>query len=926
MTIFAQSGQLIAFNCISMALPNKVFCELCSLGVPMARKPEWLSLFLEEPLSAKKGGAARSLMGSSLQEHEVLGGACLVCYISQRSYEKDLAMNTRSLSSSNKSLKQLEQELGTSATQGLSRERVEDRQRMFGRNVLAESHASWPRLLVRQFTSLFIGMLIISAVILFFLESKLNAVIILGIVLVNGILTFLQEYRATRALELLKQHLQLFCPTIREGKLSLVPHDNLVPGDLVILEQGNYVPADVRLISGKVSIDESVLTGESAHAEKSSEVLPSEAQDVYGASNMAFLGTIVVSGSARALVIATGAHTIFGEVTKETLENFQQSGFQERLQSLSRFLLIVVSLTLPFVIGSHLLIKGLHIDLLELIVFGIALVIGLTPEMLPTVTTFALSKGAVLLAQHNVIVKRLSAIEDLGSITMLLTDKTGTLTENKLAVASWYEESGIPLRLYGYLVSRHETSDSFDHATQEALELQIKQEGASYALIDERPFDPDKRTSAVLVEKDGVRTLIVRGALEEISQHISPAAQAWVASHNEVGNRILAFAYKEHALSLTDADLAFAGCIAFTDPIKTTAAPALQKAQRLGIGIKMVTGDTKEVGGYVARSIGLSESLACAISGAEFQRLSEDEKKKALHEYVVFARFLPSQKYELVELFREHYTVGFLGDGINDAPALKAAHVGIVVQTASDLAKDASDVIMLRKSLFDVVFGIGIGRNVFSNTLKYIITSIASNFGNFYSLAIISLFIDFLPLLPRQILLVNMLSDFPMVAIATDTVDFEELKHPPSFVMRDIALSATIFGLISSLFDFIFFAFFMRLPAALLQTAWFTESILTEIVLIYSLRTRLPFYKARRPSGALMGLSALAMITTLSLPLMPFGSWLFHFAPLSGFQVLTILAIVASYFLVTEGIKIAYYSIMQKNFPALKSQKNLLRS
>lgn len=816
------------------------------------------------------------------------------------------------LTASSKHVDQLEKELVTSSTKGLSSGQVKSLQQAFGLNVLGSSHYLWPGLLKRQFTSTFILLLIGSAVALFFLESKINALIILGIVLVNGLMTFFQEYRATRALELLKEHLQLFCPTMRDGQLQLVPHDELVPGDLVILEQGNYVPADVRIVSGHIRVDESILSGESLQADKTSMILAEQAKDIYGATNMAFLGTMITAGSAKALVIATGSQTLFGEVSSQTLQNFQQSGFQERLSSLSRFLLIVVGLTLPCVLLSHILIKGSHIDILELLIFSIALVIGLTPEMLPTVTTFALSKGAVLLAQHNVIVKRLSAIEDLGSLTLLLTDKTGTLTENNLIVSSWYEEPAIPLRLFADLISRHLVTDAFDKATHQALSSADKELGVSYKIVDERPFDPDRRTSAVLIEKDGLKTLVVRGALDEICPTGVPdSARSWVTEQEAIGNRILAFGYQEDASSLDYTNLSFAGLISYTDPIKMTAAPALQKAQKLGIAIKMVTGDSKEVGCYVAKTIGLVDRLDCALTGAEFAVLTDEEKKEALSKYAVFARFLPSQKYELVELFRKDYSVGFLGDGINDAPALKAAHVGIVVQSASDLAKDACDILLLRKSLLDVVYGIGIGRNVFANTLKYITISIASNFGNFYSLALASLFVDYLPLLPRQILLVNMLSDFPMVSIATDTVDFEELRYPPHFSIKDIALSSTVFGLIGSLFDFIFFAFFYHAPAALLQSAWFIESILTEIVLIFSLRTRLPFYKARRPAWILVFLSIVITVLTFILPMLSIGDWLFHFTPLSSRDLLIIVGVVISYFLVTDSIKVAYYRIMQ---------------
>jgi Mg2+-importing ATPase len=825
-------------------------------------------------------------------------------------------MKIHLLSYTDKSIPFLEKELSTSSTQGLSFSQIATLQSSVPKLLVVKRYI-WPRLLLRQFTSIFIIMLIVSSIALFFLESKLNAILILSIVMVNGLLTFFQEYRASQALELLKQHLQLFCPTLREGKLELVPYEKLLVGDLVVLEQGNYVPADIRIVSGKIRIDESLLTGESAEQEKTGASLASEAQDIYGANNMAFFGTTISQGTAKGIVVATGSGTLFGEVSRETLQNFQQSGFQERLATLSRFLVIVIGITFPLILLSQLIIKGWHIDLLEVSIFAIALVIGLTPEMLPTVTTFALSKGAVLLAKHNVIVKRLSAIEDLGSITMLLTDKTGTLTKNSLALVSVYEEGTMPVRQLARMIACHETTDAFDKATREAL---AAEDTSEYTVLDEQPFDPVKRTSAILVQWGGEPLLIVRGTVEEICpQELTPEAQEWVSQHNAEGNRVLAYGYAEQAQSIEQRPVKVAGFLAFTDPIKETAASALLKARKLGIEVRMVTGDSKEVGCYVAKKIGLSSTLECAISGAEFELLSPEQKREAVRKYVVFARFLPTQKYELVELCRKHYTVGFLGDGINDAPALKAAHVGIVVQSASDLAKDSSDIIMLHKSLFDVVYGIGIGRNIFVNTIKYLITSIASNFGNFYSLAIASLFIDFLPLLPRQILLVNMLSDLPMVAIATDTVDFEELNHPPRFVMKDIAVSAAIFGMISSLFDFLFFACFKGSGPMRLQTAWFTESISTEIVLIYSLRTRLPFYKARRPSLTLMLLSAFVLCCTCVLPMIPWVVSMFHLIPLSLRDMATIAGIVLGYFLLNDRVKVAYYKNLMKARAAVGS-------
>jgi len=811
----------------------------------------------------------------------------------------------------------LEKKFGTSIKSGLSQKQAEELRKEFGANSIAQTDRIWLTLLKRQWSSPFIYLLCAASIASFLLESKLNGVLIFGILLVNSILGFYQEYRASKAVQLLKEQLQKFCLVVRDGKTTTRSHTELVPGDLIILEQGNYVPADVRIIEGKLTIDESALSGEPYAAAKTNTPLSQPAQDLYTATNIAFCGTMVSSGSARAIVLATASNTLFGELTAQSTQVLQYSSFQERLQSLSRFILGMVIITIPCIFFSHLLIKGFQIDFLELLLFSIALIIGLAPEALPTVMTFALSKGALMLANHNVIVKRLSAIEDLGSITLLCTDKTGTLTENKLTLVSTYAVPDIPFQQYLLLVSPKESSEPFDQAIWQTSTDQDLLDLTLYKSLAEDPYDTTKKSSSVLVAQGSEKVLIVRGANEEIMRRAARAelpseGKKWLLDQEKKGNRILAVGYKKGAESLDD-PLEFAGLIAFTDPIKATAEKAIRRAQDLHVCIKMITGDSKEIARYVAHSIGLDDRETCAITGTEFEALSLEDQKKAVQNYSVFARCLPAQKLQIVELLREEHTVGFLGDGINDAPALKAAHVGLVVQKGSDLAKDAADIILKGKSLNDIVYGIEIGRVICANTLKYLVISLTSNFGNFYSIALASLFIDFLPLLPRQILLNNMLTDFPMIALATDTVDEETLKHPPKFSVHDIALRSTVLGGVSSLFDFMFFRLFYYAPPAVLQTGWFIESALSELILIFSLRTRRPWFKARRPSMLLMGLSMLVGGICVLLPYTSVGTVFFSFVRLLGSDMATIGVLLLGYTIVSDSVKVVYMRYIHTN-------------
>jgi Mg2+-importing ATPase len=815
-------------------------------------------------------------------------------------------------------------ELKSSLESGLSSSDAEARLELHGENELRATGTTWWKIFGNQFKTPFVYLLIAAALISFAAGDGLDASIIILYVSVNALLGFYQEYRSEQALRALRQYLVLRAHVRRDGAEQTIEAQLLVPGDIVILSTGDVVPADLRILEcSGFSIDESVLTGESVSVHKDPETVNAKPQEmnVYAASNLAFAGTTVVSGKGFGLVVSTGAATSIGTIASLTVGTEEASAFSKGIRSFSQFILRIIILTIVLVFAANILIKGAHANIPELLIFSIALAVSVIPEALPVVTTLSLSRGALRLAKRKVVVKRLSAIEDLGSIEMLCTDKTGTLTENALTVSKIYGESAEVLAYANRASSEeHEKSrEPFDVALWRALSDE-RIEFAPAKVLRDVPFDPKRRRNTVIVSTEKGTELVTRGALEEVAALCADMSDAkreelskWAQERGNLGERVIAVAHKtlqgekisaaDHAFS----GLAFSGLVSFVDPIKESAAGAILKAKQLGIKVKIITGDSPEVAGAVAQSVGLVESSGETITGAEFSALSSEAQHDAVLRYSVFARVSPEEKFAVLRTLQEKYEVGFLGEGINDAPALKAAGVGIVVQGASGVAQEAADILLLEKDLEVIVDGIKEGRVVFANTLKYLKATLASNFGNFYAIAIGSLFIDFLPMLPIQILLVNLLSDFPMIAIATDSVDPSEVARPEKYRVQDVIVLATILGVVSTVFDFIFFAIYYRISPQSLQTNWFIESILTELLFLFSIRTRSFFLKGKAPSTILVWLSILAFCMTIILPFLPFGQAAFHLLEPNVWQLETTLGLVAIYFAATETTKLIYY-------------------
>ncbi|MEK7451854.1 MAG: HAD-IC family P-type ATPase, partial [Patescibacteria group bacterium] len=626
--------------------------------------------------------------------------------------------------------------------------------------------------------------------------------------------------------------------------------------------------------------------------------------------------------------VATGSESVVGSIGKLTVQTIRVSAFDEDMARFSGFILRLVLVTLAIVIGAHLIIQGDFSHFIELMIFAIALSVAVVPEALSVVITFAMSSGAHQLSKQKVVVKRLSAIEDLGGINVLCTDKTGTITENVMTVADVFGDRNQVIetasQLYASVCQKNEEiTNPFTKAILDVLSESSRQTLQAVRDKARLPFDPIRKFESAHILDQNEEKLIVVGAPEAVMEKcVSIAMHAeielWIENEGRNGRRVLAVAKKIMRSDVTDLrteeqSLTFVGIISFVDPLKVTAKDAVAQAKDLGIRMIILTGDRPEVAAYIATSAGILSAGDRVITGAEFEKMDEFEQKTILQTCHVFARVTPEQKFTIIRLLREqNYRVGFLGEGMNDAPALKIAHVGLVVQNASDIARETADIVLLEPDLHVIIAGIKRGRMIFANTMKYIRITLASNLGNFYALAISSLFIKYLPMLPIQILLVNLLTDFPMIAVASDNVDAVELKKPVVYDTRSVALMTSYYGIISTVFDLLTFWLFLPFGQFVLQTAWFIESVVTELVAIISLRTTLPFYRAIRPGKILSILAVVAVIVAFSVPYFAFSRQALHFVAITPFQVMMVVILILFYFISTEYAKRIYPLLFSK--------------
>ncbi|MFI6987893.1 magnesium-translocating P-type ATPase [Nonomuraea wenchangensis] len=817
-------------------------------------------------------------------------------------------------------------------TGGLSQAEAERRLAAVGPNALRTHRARRLAVLARQLRSPLLVLLAVTAAASFFLGERSDALII-GVILAASVgLGFVNEYRAEKAAESLHSQIRHRCLVRRDGRTRLVDVTSLVPGDLVELRLGDIVPADLRLVSvAELECDESVLTGESMPVAKNSQAVSAGAA-LADLRDCALMGSVVHAGSGTGVVVATAGRTEFGRIALQLGERHPDTEFQIGLR---RFSMLLVRVAAALTAGIFAINLVLHRPVLDALLFSLAIAVGISPQLLPAVVSTSLAAGTRRLAQHRVLVKRLVCIEDLGDIEVLFTDKTGTLTEGRISFMRSLGPDGRPaddvLEL-GLLCNEATAPDDgkgrvvggnpLDVALWEAPAAgALRTAPARYRRLALVPFDHERRTASVLVEDDGGHRMIVtKGAPEAVLERSSPIgdqAKAALDAEFAAGNRVVAVATRPlsgedaRRTTLTPADehdLTFRGLLVFLDPPKAGAPHALERLTGLGVTVKVLTGDNPTVAAKLCADLGLPGGQV--LTGRDVETADDAQLAALIERSTVFARVTPEHKARIVRVQRRGgLDVAFLGDGVNDVLALHAADVGISVETATDVAKDAADVLLLEKDLDILADGVIQGRRIFGNTMKYVLMGTSSNFGNMFSAAAASAFLPFLPMLPSQILLNNLLYDSSQLAIPTDTVDPERLRRPSRWDVRLIRRFMLFFGPISSLFDFATFAVMLGLFHAgppLFRTGWFVESLATQVLVIFAIRTRrVPFFRSR-PSLPLL-LAALGVVAVGALiPAAPFAAAL-GFRPLPAPFFLVLALLVAAYLVLIELGKLWFY-------------------
>ncbi len=788
------------------------------------------------------------------------------------------------------------------AAKGLTQGEAEQRSRTFGPNEVAqEKQRGWPaRLLLIIRNPLVILLAALSAISFATGDSRAGTVMA-AMVLLSVTLRFVQEARADSAAAKLKAMIHVTATVVREGVAKEVPLRDLVPGDIVTLSAGDMIPGDVRVLSAKdLFVSQGSLTGESLPVEKFHDAETALAASPTELKNTCFMGTSVQSGTATAVVVTTGSQTYLGSMASAITEEAPPTSFD---QGLDRFTWLMIKLMAVMVPLVFLLNGFTKHDWKGAFFFAMAVAVGLTPEMLPMIVSVCLSKGALAMSRKKVIVKRLNAIQDFGGMDVLCTDKTGTLTEDRVILQRHCNVAGREtdeVLLDGYLISHFQTGlkNLLDRAILDSADFKQKALVEKHKKLDEIPFDFTRRMMSVLVEDPaGKAILLTKGAPEEmflqcshfeLDGKVSPMEPSLVVGlHQEYeslsndGFRVLAVATKEmtgkHACSKEDErDLVLKGYVAFLDPPKNTAGRAIEALHNHGVAVKILTGDNQLISRKVCRDVGLPADPM--LLGADIEKMSDVELSAAAETATLFARLSPAHKRRIIQVLRRTgHVVGFMGDGINDAPALKAADIGISVDTATDIAKESADLILLEKDLMVLEGGVVEGRKVFANILKYIRMGASSNFGNMFSVLGASAFLPFIPMAPIQVLTNNLLYDFSQIPIPIDSVDPEQVAHPRPWNIDEIKRFILFIGPISSLFDYT--TFFVMLwvfncwdpsRASVFQTGWFVESLMTQTLIIHVIRTnQIPFIQSR----------ASWPLTLTTLSIMAFGIWL-PFSPL----------------------------------------------
>jgi len=818
------------------------------------------------------------------------------------------------------------QELQT-RSEGLKGSESSERLKTYGANILKPKKRSDAlNILLSQFRSPFTLILLFAAGLSFFLHDPTDTLIIVAIVLISSLLGFWQEKGAADAFEKLLTTVQIKAAALRDGREIEVPVEEIVPGDIILLNAGDIIPADCLILdSNNLFVSESTLTGETYPVEKSASVLKAETP-LGQRTNSLWMGTSVVSGSGKVLAVSTGKETEFGKISEKLKLRPPETEFERGITSFGHFLMEVTMLMVITIFAINVYLQR---PILDSFLFSLALAVGLTPQLLPAIISINLSKGAREMAQKKVIVKRLASIENLGSMNLLCSDKTGTLTEGELQLHSFQDlkgEQNEKVLLYASLNAYYQ--EGFENPIDRAILARNKPDLSRYGKLDEIPYDFVRKRLSILVSKSEGNLMVTKGALPnilaicssveaetgkpvEISDFKGKIEQQY-EEFSEKGFRTLGVAYREMDQQATigkenEIGMTFLGFLFFFDPPKQGITETIESMKQLGISLKVITGDNRFVAASISREIGLKNVKV--IAGSELAQMSSEALFKQVNDTDIFAEIEPIQKEQIIlALKKSGNVVGYMGDGINDASALHAADVGISVDSAVDVAKETADIVLLEKDLNALVEGVKEGRKTFANTMKYVFMATSANFGNMFSMAGASLFLPFLPLLPKQILLINLLTDFPETTIATDTVDSEMVEKPHHWDIGFIRKFMVAFGITSSLFDYLTFGVLLLIFPGMTEqfrTGWFIESVISASLIVLVIRSRKPFFRSK-PGKYLLIATLLIGILTLCFPFTSFAVP-FGFKPLPASVILILGAIVGLYILTAEIVKKIFY-------------------
>ena len=807
---------------------------------------------------------------------------------------------------------------------GLTSQQASERLEKIGPNILNKQKKSDAfSLFLSQFKSPIIIILLFAAALSLFLQDSTDAIIIFIIIFVSSMLGFFQEYRASSAIKKLLAMVRIKSNVIRDGTSKEIPLEEIVPGDVVILSAGNKIPADCIIIDSKdLFANEAVLTGETFPVEKNSNITPDELP-ISKKTNMLFMGTNVISGNAKVAVLKTASQTEFGKISERLRLRVPETEFEHGVRKFGYFL---TQVTLILVIAIFAINVYLARPVLDSFLFSLALAVGLTPQLLPAIISINLSHGARRMASHKVIVKRLASIENFGSMNVLCSDKTGTLTEGVVNIKSYLDVNGNDnekISLYAYLNAIHETgfSNPIDDAIRSYKVLDI----SDFKKLDEIPYDFSRKRLTVLFSKGNERLAITKGALSNVLEicsyaevqtqkiEIAVVKEQILQKFTELsqqGFRVLGISYKN--LETTDmkkeeeSNMIFLGFIVLYDPPKPGIISTINQLRSLGISLKIITGDNKLVATNLAKQIGFTEPKV--LTGMEMRQMSDEAFYHQVNNIQIFSEVEPNQKDRIiVALKKSGNVVGFIGDGINDATALHTADVGISVDTAVDVAKEASDIVLLEKNLDVLIKGVEEGRRTFANTIKYVFMATSANFGNMFSMAGASVFLTFLPGLPKQILLTNLITDFPEMTMSTDNVDKEMVSEPHRFDLKFIKKFMIVFGLINSSADFATFGMLLAFGVSVEQfrTGWFIENVISAALVVLVVRTRRPMIRGN-PSKYLVLATLVSICIVIVIPFTILGKE-FGFVPLPFTILGAILGIVSAYIIIVETVKKVFY-------------------